>query len=143
MIKLTTILQEYTPNPHEVPQIRYGNEVRPQYAEPSLSRKDMNAIVDMNKFVCKVCESVMAPIGECYECNTPAIDNEVYGKPSQDHEAQMAKSEIKDLIKNAVELYNSIQPNTELPGWMSAYITLSTDYIHSVNQFAQGQTKNK
>lgn len=143
MIKLTTILQEYTPNPHEVPQIRYGNEVRPQYAEPSLSKTDMNAIVDMNKFVCKDCGSVMAPLGECYECETPAYDNEVYGNPSQDNEAQMAKGELKSMIKNAVELYNSIQPNTELPGWMSAYITLSSDYVNSVNQFAQSQVKRK
>jgi hypothetical protein len=141
MIKLNAILKEFMANPQETPEIHYGNETRPSYAEPSLSKTDMNAIVDMNDFVCKECGGVMAPIGECYECNTPAIDNEVFGNPSQDHEAEMAKSEIKDMIKNAVELYNTIQPGTELPAWMSSYITLSSDYIHSVNEFTQGQNK--
>ena len=49
-----------------------------------------------------------------------------------DHEAKMAKAEIRDMIKNAAELYNMIQEGDNLPGWVSAYITLSSDYIHSI-----------
>lgn len=51
-----------------------------------------------------------------------------------DHEGRMARSEIRDLIQNAIKLYNMIDKEDELPGWVSAYITLSCDYIHSVTQ---------
>jgi hypothetical protein len=62
--------------------------------------------------------------------------------PSQhhDHEAKMSKGEIRSMIKNGVELYNMIQEGENLPGWVSAYITLSADYIHSVHQY---MTENK
>ena len=52
-----------------------------------------------------------------------------------DHEAKMAKAEIRDMLKNGVELYNMIQEGQNLPGWISAYITLSSDYIHSVYEY--------
>ena len=50
----------------------------------------------------------------------------------KDHEASMAKAELRDMIKNGAELYNNIKEGQELPGWVSAYITLASDYIHSV-----------
>lgn len=52
-----------------------------------------------------------------------------------DHEAKMAKSELRDMIKLGAELYNMIQEGDNLPGWTSAYITLASDYIHSVHQY--------
>ena len=50
----------------------------------------------------------------------------------KDHEASMAKAELRDMIKNGAALYNNIKEGQELPGWVSAYITLASDYIHSV-----------
>jgi hypothetical protein len=58
-----------------------------------------------------------------------------------DHEAKMAKSEIRDMVKLGAELYNMIQEGDELPGWTSAYITLASDYIHSVHQYMTEQSK--
>ena len=52
-----------------------------------------------------------------------------------DHEAKMAKGELRDMIKLGAELYNMIQEGDNLPGWSSAYITLASDYIHSVHQY--------
>ena len=49
-----------------------------------------------------------------------------------DHEASMAKGDLRDMITNGTALYKMIQEGQELPGWVSAYITLSADYIHSV-----------
>lgn len=51
-----------------------------------------------------------------------------------DHEAAMARGEIRDMIKNGIKLYNLIDKEDELPGWVSAYITLASDYIHSVTE---------
>lgn len=51
-----------------------------------------------------------------------------------DHEGRMAKSEVRNLITNSLKLYKLIDREGELPGWVSAYITLSNDYINSVTQ---------
>lgn len=55
--------------------------------------------------------------------------------PKPDHEGKMAKSELRDMIKLGAELYNMIQEGDNLDGWASAYITLASDYIHSVHQY--------
>ena len=52
-----------------------------------------------------------------------------------DHEAKMARGEIRDMVKLGAELYNMIREGDNLPGWASAYITLASDYIHSVHQY--------
>jgi hypothetical protein len=36
---------------------------------------------------------------------------------------------------NGAKAYKMIQPGTELPGWISAYITLASDYIHSITEY--------
>jgi len=65
----------------------------------------------------------------------------VLGQPSDDHEASMAKAEIKSLIKNATSLHDYNEHHTELPGWMSAYITLASDYINSVTESVEGHDR--
>lgn len=52
-----------------------------------------------------------------------------------DHEGKMAKSELRDMIKNGLIIYNSFNKNDELPGWVSSYITLASDYMHSVMEY--------
>ena len=60
---------------------------------------------------------------------------DVLGQPSSDHEATMAKGELRDMLMNGAKAYKMIQPGTELPGWISGYITLASDYIHSVTEY--------
>ncbi len=61
----------------------------------------------------------------------------------KDHEASMAKSEIRDMLKNGTDLYKNIKEGQELPGWVSAYITLASDYIHSVYTWMEEQETKK
>lgn len=56
-------------------------------------------------------------------------------KKTSDHEASMAKAELRSLHDNVRELYPMIEDGDELPGWVSSYITLSSDYINSVRQY--------
>jgi hypothetical protein len=63
------------------------------------------------------------------------ITEEDSSMPHKDHEAMMAKGEIRDMVKNAKEVYKMIQPGDELPGWISAYITLASDYMHSIAEY--------
>ena len=130
-------LKEFTPNPAETPEIYYGNEKRKYFKQPSYDNQDMNAIKSTHPIAedtCTDCGEEMID-GQCLQCGEESGD--VWGKPSEDHESTMAKGELKDLISNASKLYNIIQPGTELPGWVSAYITLASDYMHSVAEYAQ------
>jgi len=52
-----------------------------------------------------------------------------------DHEAAMAKAELRAMITNGATLYKMIQEGQELSGWVSAYITLASDYINSVHEY--------
>ncbi len=47
----------------------------------------------------------------------------------------MSKAELRDGIKNAIELYRMLQAGHQLPPWAAAYVTLSSDYLHSVNEY--------
>lgn len=74
---------------------------------------------------------------ECAGCDSEQSQDWTHG---HDHEGSMAKSEVKDMIKNAVELHNMLGENDKLPGWVSAYITLASDYIHSVTEHLAGKS---
>ena len=58
----------------------------------------------------------------------------------QDHEAPMAHGELKDAISNASKIQSMVGEQDNLPGWVSAYITLAADYLHSVAEYMEGQT---
>ena len=75
------------------------------------------------------------------DVRSKAIDEEMVGilmKPEDhhhDHEASMAKGELRDMLINGSMLYQLIEEGQNLPGWVSAYITLASDYIHSVKEY--------
>jgi hypothetical protein len=90
-------------------------------------------------------------IGEC-GCNKeePVVKFNVGGVPmhepdevdfthGEDHEGSMAHSEVKSLISNASKLEQLLKGNPELPGWVSAYITLASDYMNSVADYLVDQ----
>jgi len=138
MIKLASLLNEFTPNPAETPEIYYGNEKRRYFKQPSFDNQDMNAINPTHPIpeaeMCTECGGGMSD-GYCSQCGEEG-SGDVWGQPSDDHESTMAKGELKSLISNASKIYSMIEPGTELPGWVSAYITLASDYMNSVSQYA-------
>lgn len=60
-------------------------------------------------------------------------------KKTSDHEASMAKAELRSLHDNVKKLYPMIEHGDELPGWVSSYITLASDYLNSVTQYMSEQ----
>jgi|LakMenE01Jun11ns_1017448.scaffolds.fasta_scaffold9431094_1 hypothetical protein len=58
----------------------------------------------------------------------------------QDHEGSMAQSELKDAISNASKIQNMMGQNDNLPGWVSSYITLASDYLHSIAEYMAGKS---
>jgi hypothetical protein len=127
-----------TPNPKETPVISFGNEKRETSTMPSLQMQDMAA---MEEEMCNECGGEMTG-GYCSQCGEePQSGDGVWGNPTEDHESMMARGELKDMISNASKIYNMIEPGTELPGWVSAYITLASDYMHSVAEYAAENAK--
>jgi hypothetical protein len=61
------------------------------------------------------------------------------GGKNEDHEASMAKAELRSLVGNTKALYTMIEHGDELPGWVSAYVTLASDYISSVTEYMKEQ----
>ena len=72
---------------------------------------------------------------ECEECERGRDWNQ-----GHDHEASMAHNEIRDAISNASKIDSMVGENDNLPGWVSAYITLAADYLHSVAEYMEGQS---
>lgn len=147
MIKLTSLLKEFDKKVKGTPVISYGNEKRETSTMPSLQNQDMNAIKSTHPIeeeMCEDCGSVMTGTycSQCGQDEEEGGKHDVWGQPSEDHESTMARGELKDMISNATKIYNMIQPGTELPGWVSAYITLASDYMHSVAEYAAEVTSD-
>lgn len=70
---------------------------------------------------------------ECNECGRD-------WNHGHDHEASMAKNELRDMISNASKIDNLVGESDNLPGWVSAYISLAADYMHSVAEYLAGES---
>jgi len=56
---------------------------------------------------------------------------ENYDKGEYDYEGDMAKTQLKGVIRNAQELHDLLQPADNLPEWVQSKITLAADYIQT------------
>ena len=52
-----------------------------------------------------------------------------------DHEGRMAKSDLKRLAEYSAKLFNMLDENEELDGWVQEKISLAADYIGSVYHY--------
>jgi hypothetical protein len=110
MVKLTTLIEGLDPIGKEDDDVNNDGKVNSQ-----------------DKYIMNRRKTIAKNINEDCGCGDMNHDH--------DHEAKMAKGEIRDMIMNAIQLYKMIQVGQNLPGWVSAYITLSSDYIHSVTEY--------
>ncbi len=54
-----------------------------------------------------------------------------------DHEVSMAQAELYRLAKDAIALHNMLDEMANLEGWVSAKITLATDYVGTVRDYLE------
>ena len=59
-----------------------------------------------------------------------------------DHEASMAKGELYNAIKNAMELFKMIENGENLEGWVASKITKAADYLNSVHDYMAYEKKS-
>lgn len=75
-------------------------------------------------------------IKECEDCGRD-------WNHGHDHEAGMAKNELRDMISNASKIDQMVKEGDNLPGWVSAYISLAADYMHSVAEYLAGESSRR
>jgi hypothetical protein len=51
-----------------------------------------------------------------------------------DHEGRMAKAELLEIAKNAMEIFKIVKEGENLDGWISSYISVANDHLNSVAQ---------
>jgi hypothetical protein len=56
--------------------------------------------------------------------------------------AEMIKSDLKTLIRNAQQMLDAISGSMEVEEWMVSKVTLATDYIVSANQYMLSDNQN-
>ena len=57
-----------------------------------------------------------------------------------DYEGEMAKSELRNIIQNAEELFNMLDEDTQLEAWVQSKLTKANDYLNSVSQYLKYQS---
>ena len=61
-------------------------------------------------------------------------------KEEVDYEGEMAKSELYRIIENAEELFQMLDDDDQLEGWVQSKITKAADYLNSVTQYLKYQS---
>jgi hypothetical protein len=61
-------------------------------------------------------------------------------KEMVDYEGEMAKSELRNIIQNAEELFNMLDEDTQLEAWVQGKLAKANDYLNSVNQYLKYQS---
>lgn len=64
-------------------------------------------------------------------------------KEELDYEGEMAKSELRNIIQNAEELFNGLEEDTQLEAWVQSKLTKANDYLESVLQYLKYQSLSK
>lgn len=69
------------------------------------------------------------------------VDDEDKGE--YDYEGDMAISQLKSIITHSIRLKDMLEPDTNLPEWVQAKITLAEDYVVTAANYMEGQDDNK
>jgi serine protease inhibitor len=51
------------------------------------------------------------------------------------YEGDMVMSQLQSMMRNAKELCDMIEPETDFPEWVQSKITLAQDYIQTANDY--------
>ena len=98
--------------------------------------RDYLLSIDNEQELKDVLKDYLPSLQECDDCGRD-------WNHGHDHEADMAKNELRDMISNASKIDNLIKEGDNLPGWISAYISLAADYMHSVAEYLEGESSRE
>ena len=78
---------------------------------------------------------VMPNVPDGQKGMTTKPTNENYDKGEYDYEGDMAKTQLKGIVRNAQQLHDMLQPADNLPEWVQSKITMATDYIQTAADY--------
>jgi hypothetical protein len=134
-----------------------------QVASDTLNNNDSKAIPLIKKYFAKSNELakelnlyqtlVKEKFSKEYD-NNPALKGGQKGLPDElqksiikksvteeaDYEGEMAKSELRNIIQNAEELFNMLDEDTQLEAWVQSKLTKANEYLESVYQYLKYQS---
>jgi hypothetical protein len=58
----------------------------------------------------------------------------------RDYEGKMAKAQLISIVKNAKDLFDSMDDNTQLKAWIQSKLSKAEDYISSVRTYLDGES---
>ena len=64
----------------------------------------------------------------------------LYEGMNSDYEGKMAKAQLISIVKNAKDLFDSMDDNTQLKAWIQSKLTKAEDYISSVRTYLDGES---
>jgi len=56
-----------------------------------------------------------------------------------DYEGDMAMTKLRTIMRNAKDLHDLMEPNTNLPEWVQSKITLANDYIQTAADYLKSE----
>ena len=87
-----------------------------------------------NENILRVSESQLRNIIEQCMCDHEDMDHDKddHDEKHHDHEGKMAKSQLYRTAKMAHMIFQLIEDDDQLPGWVQSKITKASDYLESV-----------
>ena len=126
-----------------VSKIKEGTAVTINYADPSKEDDVLNTTP--GPAVTRLVNTLKASSDFKGTVKTPQ-GNKILQKESlsegmgADYEGKMAKAQLISIVKNAKDLFDSMDDNTQLKSWIQSKLTKAEDYISSVRTYLDGES---
>jgi hypothetical protein len=127
----------------------YGTAINQAKRSINKQNKEMTSDENLKEMVKN---ALSKPTYESIEDTDEVIDFKKYSKSQdlfeddweqKDDESDMAKSQLSSIINTAQSLENLIQNDEQLDAWVQAKLTKAQDYLNSINQYIEGEKKQK
>lgn len=66
-------------------------------------------------------------------------DDVNYNPREYDYEGEMAKTQLRTIMRHAQHMHDMLQDNTNLPEWVQSKITLATDYMQTAHDYMMSE----
>lgn len=75
--------------------------------------------------------------------NIWAARTEQFDPREYDYEGDMAKTQLKTIMRHAQHMHDMLEDNTNLPEWVQSKITLATDYMQTAHDYMMSEVKEE
>ena len=123
-------------------KIKEGTAITIDYTDPNKEDDVLNT--SPGPGVTKLVNTLKTSSG--FRGKIKADGKQVFAKESlsegmeRDYEGKMAKAQLISIVKNAKDLFDSMDDNTQLKAWIQSKLSKAEDYISSVRTYLDGES---